>query len=373
MFKPLHKAIAILLTAVLCFSGSNTLCYADEISAETHVRISNDDLAAIKKGVGSILDAPEDFGFGDLDFSRLTIGTSIPVYEYKDNAVQLNSFRMYPLFIQSELVAFAVVSASTYGDISAQIYRNIADDVNSTGARISDAVYFIYDSDGFNIVYNGQKHLLSPILDNQFEDKYSATQDNQEVCPVVLGMNLAPLDCSEMYTARSANSNYVYVSVPLKSQYPSTYKNLCWAASVACIGQTLTGTNKSAADVAKAYKGSNYQQAAYCSEARAALKNIYSVTYTHYPSKPSESRMNTNISDGYPIYGQFQGNVTHAVVIYGINMVSGFISVMDPYTNTKIAVYSKYDSGQGQWSYGYANPYDQNDVIYLREHICKEI
>jgi len=130
---------------------------------------------------------------------------------------------------------------------------------------------------------------------------------------------------------------------------------LCWAATIACISNYLYNTSLTAPVVSNTYFGSNTNPAPDFGVSGvnvAAFMNAqYGIPYTYGSSRPSDNAMLSNISAGYPVYGIFQcPSSLHAVTIYGIDPISGYISIKDPqfgsatgYSNgTTYTYYSSY-------------------------------
>ena len=130
--------------------------------------------------------------------------------------------------------------------------------------------------------------------------------------------------------ATYSNNDYqsATLSVSVVSQLP--YSNICWAASVACIGNYLTSSSYTAVDVAKTVYGTNFNQTASAETALGALKNIYGVGYTYHVSVPSDDTIYNNLSKGYPIYSLWSySSGNHATVIRGV-LTNSYVMVMDP-------------------------------------------
>ena len=80
-------------------------------------------------------------------------------------------------------------------------------------------------------------------------------------------------------------------------------------------------------------------------------------------SRPSDSALVTNISNGYPVFGIFGWlSGYHAVTIYGINAITGYISVMDPEFGVTTALHNG-------TSYVYTSSYSGVNLI-LDSGIC---
>ena len=366
------KIISTLLTLILILSELTPMCLAlNQPDDSFSDALTGYDEYAIIDALHEILTAEDAYDFPDVDLSSISVSQDIPVYEFDGSISQNLSFKMYPLLSDGELFAFAVVMDFGTEDASAQIYCNIAEDVISAGIDPADPVYFVYDCNGFNLVYGNQITLLSSIPDNPFNVEFQPAEDGMETEPVAYSASPHSIEDLPDTGLSLTASSFIYISdVPVVSQQADKYDHLCWAACVACIGEVLTGIEFTAVEVAEKYKGDDFDEAAYCSEALEALELIYDIEYTYVAAVPSSSRIYNCISEGYPLYGQFEGSsVTHAAVIYGINITYGTISIMDPYTESKITASYGYDSNTGEYTYGYANPYSSNTAIYLLEHL----
>lgn len=59
--------------------------------------------------------------------------------------------------------------------------------------------------------------------------------------------------------------------------------------------------------------------------------NMYGLSYTYKAQAPSDGVMLKNIKNNYPISATFKwSSGYHDVVIYGINVIGGYIYIMDP-------------------------------------------
>jgi hypothetical protein len=61
------------------------------------------------------------------------------------------------------------------------------------------------------------------------------------------------------------------------------------------------------------------------------LNNLYGTTHNYYSSIPSDSTIINKLSNNKPLYSvwSYSGG-RHAMVIYGMNIIGGYISIMDP-------------------------------------------
>lgn len=360
MKKRLVGFMVVIALVLSAFSGT---CFAADL-VDMEVSSTNqqlDDQQTIIRTLQDISQAKEEFGFDNIDFSQITIGANVPVYEYVDGSMKDGSYRMYPLYENNQLIAFAVVTPLEDNQKMAQIYRDIADDVNKLNLQAGDLIYFVYDVDGFNIVCNNRSVLLSQIDEESLQDKFYPDRLRSTIDMASWNCNVLPLGYTDPIGVYSANAQTYYsLNVPNVHQGDGT--NLCWAASVACIGNYLKGQNASVTTIAN---GST--SAAYLSTAISRLNSYYGLSYSNINAAPSDSRIFENIYHGWPMYACFHNKyVSHAVVIYGVNAVSGYITVMDPYKPSKLTAYSA--SYQNTSTYGYTSPYSSSGAIYLYQH-----
>ena len=110
------------------------------------------------------------------------------------------------------------------------------------------------------------------------------------------------------------------------------------------VKNSLSGTSLSAGDVSMAYYETSYvvNSGVYDSLVASFMQNNYSMSYTFGSYAPSNSVLVTNISNGYPVYGSFVSSSGghHAVTIYGVNAVIGYISLMNPTYGVETGVYN---------------------------------
>lgn len=357
------RLVGIIVVIALVLSSFSTTCFAaDLVDMEVSSTSQQlDDQQTIIRTLQDISQAKEEFGFDNIDFSQIAIGANVPVYEYVDGSIKDGSYRMYPLYENNQLIAVAVVTPLEDNQKMAQIYRNIADDVNKLNLQAGDLLYFVYDVDGFNIVCNNRAVLLSHIDDESLQDKFYPDRLKSTVDMASWDCNILSLGYTDPIDVYSANAQ-TYYSINVTSVHQGEGTQLCWAASITCIGNYRTGRNATLNDVRN-----GDTSAASLSYAITRLNSFYGLQYTYISSVPSDNRMFSNIINGWPLYACFHNNaVSHAVVIYGINIVSGYITVMDPFKPSKLTAYSA--SYENTSTYGYTSPYSNTGPIYLYQH-----
>lgn len=109
---------------------------------------------------------------------------------------------------------------------------------------------------------------------------------------------------------------------------------ICWAASVASIGNYRTSNNYTAQYVAQQHFGTDYNQYGNLSLSMDMLRSIYGVSYQFYSNYETidDDKIYRNLSEGYPLFGRWETGSTakHQTVIRGLNVTLGRLYLMDP-------------------------------------------
>lgn len=301
----------------------------------------------------------ETMGLKDVDFTNLYLGSPIPAYEYIENGLTVMNISYYPLFSAGELVAFAMCDelSGSFNTITALVPET----KELISANSSQA--FVYDRDSCYLLIDGEYHHLvdSEMITESRNDVDKCTPTDDVPCSDSNATQAVPFS-DVMPLAVTATCNVSYVT-----QNGAT--NYCWAATVACIGNYLTGKSKNAIEIAQSYWGTNYNKSLDPDKAMDVLKSQYNKSYTYKANVPTDSTIYNNLVAGYPLYGRMinpNTAQTHAVTIYSYSMTGGYIAIMDPEYKDGIPVYSKYTSGVG-YRYGYTSPYSGN-YMYLCEY-----
>ncbi len=329
------------------------ICLTLNISITSHASMYKDDTYTLST-YGKIVEAlnyvtldKQHFGLNGVDFNRLETSDPIQMYEYANGRLSRIG-ETYPLIFAGSIVALAT---SSDGE-NYTIETSLATKINKA---ISDKVAIIYDSKGV-YVYDGEDIIsifkeksvisrrgqLNGARKSEFSDVKVASIKKRSL------LNYREIKPALRQSYYSCNVSYV-------TQNP--YSNLCWAATVACIKNYKSGTNWTAGSVSKLYYDTSYvvDSTAYDSSVAGFMRNRCSLSYTYRSSRPSDNAILSNITSGYPIYGSFYVSPTsyrHAGTIYGINVISGYISVMDPISGSVSAVtngstYSYYNADYG--------------------------
>ncbi|MDF2945026.1 MAG: hypothetical protein K0S01_3884 [Herbinix sp.] len=251
--KSIKKVFSILLTAIFLLSFTFT-AYGSEKSLNNSSNIFSN----IKNAL-YCLDR-NAYGFSNIDFEQITVGNAIDSYEYVNNTLCTLDFILYPLTYNGELIAFAI----KYDTIDpVQITKELVDkissyiDPNKSFALIYDKnICYAYTDDGLISLCKTTMEKDNRQVLNNFSDKsfFKNTKLNNyaPVKSINDNSNSDTLDSTFSSTPHlniiNTTSSYVSCNVSFVSQNPPS--NICWACSVACVGNYLTGRNLTGVNVA---------------------------------------------------------------------------------------------------------------------------
>ncbi len=290
---------------------------------------------AICKAIEFVTADIDSYGLSGVNFDNLQIATAIPAYEYK-NGKFIKIREYYPIIDGEHIVATATnVCNDKYA-----IETWLAKSIDRVGYN---DVALIYDSQGVYL-YNGYDTVLlgySGIFVSERDTINLSSEDVtfSEVATVNITKS-TPLGYTESRN-QSGPPYYYSCGVSYVPQFP--YSNLCWAATTACIKNYLSGTSLTAGDVSMAYFESSYVYdiGLPTSSIASFMQSHYSMSYTYGSYVPSNSVLVNNISNGYPVFGSFLNSSNrHAVTIYGVNAVMGYISLMNPTFGVETGIFN---------------------------------
>lgn len=151
----------------------------------------------------------------------------------------------------------------------------------------------------------------------------------------------------------SSTEDFEFLSVPIKLQ--GDYE-ICWACSVASIGQYVTGKDYTGKKVCKLVN--HAYEAGTQAEAKAALEDIYDLEIGASSNAPKYDKIISEIDSDEPIWAGFASNKgKHAVVFrgysYGTKSSGPYkaISYMDPNESSYQYLYFTTDKVY-QFNYG---------------------
>lgn len=324
-----------------------------------------------------ILENAADFEISTDALRYGSVGDPICAYEYVDGNLQQLAFVQYPFIYDNKVVFFLV-----YDGESVNLSRLFTDKI-SEAMQENKGVAFVYDADSCYLVevdsilndnaisfYTDETTVSATRIYTNNEDiayrdtftdesAVAAAVDQAEPCFVEISPSESTILPSNTVSAYAVSPS---VQAPVSTVLQPSGSEICWAASVACIGNKLTGKSITAIAIAKSVYGNDYNHGANDTVAMNALYNNYNVRYPFVQNAaPSDSIITLNLSSNKPVYSHWRSNYDkhHAAVIWGIYAPSNsnsILYVMDP-ANGKITV-SKNSSGKyvnvspssGSWS-----------------------
>ncbi len=319
----MKKIISLMLALAMIFSMST-------ISASA-TAVNTTEVSEIVSALNAVECVKEQFGLASVDFEHLSYSTNyIYAYDYTSEGLVYNS-EFIPIAYDNSLIGW-IIKATNDGNTVYQFSTAFVDQVNSIVSS-EMSIAFIYDCNASYMYDGNQLYKLGDISLQVESRSILSTSDVLNTVNVTLnrlyGYNDLP------YTSINTNSRapiYYSCNVSFVSQNPPS--NLCWAASSACIINYLNDSMTTADSVArnwfKTMVYSEYNLTLPFSSVDDVLSD-YGISYTGRTQVPSDSIILRNIRNGYPIYGSFSwSNGSHGVVIYGINLTSSYIYIMDP-------------------------------------------
>lgn len=217
--------------------------------------------------------------------------------------------------------------------IEQQAFEELSKEVTASGL-FEEEIALLYDKEDAYIITKETSRVLYN-YGYSIETRDVFVEDNNYARNDVVYTKLSKVACLN-YHPNMARASSAYLSVPMVYQGEGT--DICWAASMACIGNYLTSSNYTAEDVARAYYGNeDWNRGATTSQAVAALYQVYNVEYEKRENVPSDTVLYSNLLEGYPIYAYWDANgLKHATVIRGI-VTGSYIQIMNPASSFMVA------------------------------------
>ena len=303
---------------------------------------------------------------------NVSLGEPIPIYRYEQGEYVDSGVRKYPLFSGSKLVAFVTAYTNSHGNLATQFSFSLAEEVsdfmatNQEIAFIGDD-YAIYATNGTEItklddcvtVSDEQARStdkLSPFMASNSSSLSDAIQ-TAEVYPKT------PLQVSANSALAIEDSDECNVDfVPQNSsEYPNT--KICWAATLACVGNYLVGDDLyDAFSLADAYFGrpGNYEQEMHIKLFGRVFRDCYDIDYYQtYANCPNFTFLQECISADMPFVvratdNDFELGWGHFIVAYGWwqsidSGVDRFVMYMDPDSTEEFTMGSVDSSGDFEY------------------------
>lgn len=257
----------------------------------------------------------------------LEIGNEIKVYEVeRDNTLIEAEYSLFPIFVNGT-IKYTICK----GEGVVQISSEFANDINK---HKNEHISIVNDKQAVYIFKQETKGIIKILNISEPVD----TRGILDVANIPNNVNanmVEPIyDATYKLTHVAIKSDSIIPTITLAAPVVlQKYSNICWAASVASVGNYLTKKSYSAVDVAKGYLGKDFNHSKTLEDSKNALKKMYNISYKHYSynTPPDEMKIYNNLSAGYPLIGRWKtSSSTHQTVIRGIKHTSGCIYVMDP-------------------------------------------
>jgi len=309
---------------------------------------------------------------------HISVGAQIPVYIVTEKQKLENVGGLLPVYEAQRLVLFVVNNESTHDSTVTQgLVKELEGMVDS-----SASIAVIYDRNQCCVYDRSRKQ--TTVL-HTFEEQTSGRGTLSE-CTAwqseVLTQTLRTNDCTHLSLEtinESETRSYPYCSISgISVVLQAPYLHLCWAASTACIGNYLSGSNYTAAGISQLIHGSsNYDVSGTISDCQGIMTSIIgsSYPYSANATPPSDYRIYYNLSYNKPLFGRWavidseEGTTGfHLTVIYGMYNSANLIYVMDPasgFTSASNAYSSSYSyTSVNNWNYlllvGYCSKFNVN-------------
>ena len=330
----MRRIVSLVLVIALCVS-----CLALRGFATENEEVESGIVEALR----SVEPIKEQLGLSSVDFEQVTTSNHIFAYDYTNTGCVYNA-ELIPIKYDDELIGWVVIKAVSANDYIYQFSTVFVEEINKNLDALTEFA-IIYDAQSCYL-YNGVDLIKLWDTSITVATRVEVTEESLIDAGVVL--NSIDINENLEYTSCVSNartSSIISCNVGFVSQNPPSY--LCWAASAACIINYIRGTNHDAITIADNWVGSGDLNRPLTVGLEDDVLLLHGVYYTYRYQVPSEPVILRNISDGYPILATFftSDYTWHDVVIYGINVLSSRIYIMDPeygFTSTPYTEYVGY-------------------------------
>lgn len=327
-----HRSRICFVLVLLCvfFTFEAT---AAEKSFSTDPRTKT--LSNISNLLDSVLIEPEAYGLSTSDFTNLSLGEQIPTYRVESRGLTETETYLYPLYSNNKLIAH-ITSFYHNGVLNSGFSTALATAMSNLPNKVT-AHAIVYDYAGTNIVWENGTALAYECTDVSLSSMDTLPSTISIALSTTNEANTIPVSYSPTSAANSRGSGYAVMSV---YRYYQGSSSLCWAYSVASIGNTLSGAElHSGVSIARALHGDDYNHGATAAQAINTLNDSYTGIYytvrTASNSTLTESVAYDFIDAGYPIY--MHHHITghnHATVLRLINTSTKIFGIMNPATGS---------------------------------------
>lgn len=325
--------VSMLSMTAFAEEGASIDDYVDRLSiVESRDILTRSQTIALHEVLADVEVQKDMIGLSAIDFSEFKIGNPIWSYVYVNDTFEILR-EMYPITDQNDkLVLWAIEDNGKF-----QITSALVNEIN--GVIYSDKPFcIVYDFNSCYLYINDTFILLST---SAFEDESRDVlnpdsvlkPNNFETTRLDENVDLEYISdtTSSVFTAFSTP---IYFSTNVKNTSQLPHDKICWAAVVASIVNCRLGGSRTAVQVAQQHTGSqtNFNQTASTSAMPGLLSHYGVSSYTHKSSQyPFDNVILKNIQAGFPLYGSFHwSNGFHAGTLYAINVIGGYLYVMDP-------------------------------------------
>ena len=298
-------------------------------------------------------------GMEGVDFNNLEIGEKIYVYEYLTSGFN-EIASAYLIFEENDIVTLAY----NIGDCKYQFMTSLAQLIELANEEV---FAIVYDKNGCYL-YNGASFVqISYTTELCVETRdivFNATSAQKADIRLSDAYDSVVLTYTTMVANARTQANF-FCTLNYVTQTP--YNNICWAATLAMISNSVNGTALTAVDVATAYFGANFNRTLARTIVAELMNNVYNLPYTYRDEAPSDNAILWNIQNGFPIYASFRqtaNSVGHAGALYGINVIAGRIVIMDPMFGSTTC----YLNSNGEYYYVYSGT---GATFVLQRALCR--
>ena len=362
----MKKIVSIILTIVLCSNLAFSIC----ANAENTMYVSEEICSAIIYELSLFESTKSSMGMENVDFENLYIGQAIPVYRYMNSGMNKVA-NVYPLFEDKQIVTLFY----EVDELQFQIMTSLVNGIRESGV---DKCALIYDAEGCYLYDGDEIYALGYGETIIAERKCLTSVTSEELATLLLGDLTKVQFLNYITNQKSARTQTNYVCNA--SYVPQGNYNICWAATIATIVNSVQGRSLTAVNVAKAKFGAtNFNNTLTGYEAISFMNSKYSMGYVYgYYLMPTDDVIITNIQQGYPLYGHGINPFGdgHAMTIYGINATAGRIMIMDSNFGSTTAYYRNAASGSSTsydpegYYYRYVNP-NSNIEYAIQSASCR--
>ncbi len=323
----------IFISMILAISLLSSLVVPAFAANENSNTVPDDVIEAIGRVVSTMAFEKENYGFADVDLSKIQIGDVIPTYTLlEDTGVQATQETFYSILDEFDnLIALAAVFSDEENGTYAFVSSELVPMLNSSIATDGN-VALVYDDRGvycwngtsatllnYNNVIEGIEGRAS--LSDIPTAELSIVETNQVGATCELGLDLdAPSTIG--YGDESA-----YVNAPVIRQPAGS--NWCWAACMASIVKLEKNLSYSCKTMANKYT-TNTAEGASITTAKSRLLNDFSLAFALNSTNNLTPILNT-LGKGHIVYGRFTViGAGNTMIVRVINIDGGTFSYMDP-------------------------------------------